>query len=223
MSIGQMTARDCAEWCAYNSGWVRETGVEGDPVWCKREDLKRWNPSKECAPEGSQDECPFQITIESALTALPRGWEVQKKDSVWMGEHANNKHTPKIFIVTYPDDMTAIYRIAVAARCGGRDANIGSPRIPTRTIGKTRELYMSLPLTAYLRGEVHVCNYCGCTVINKKCEGCGASDVVQVNIDQPPKNLPTYTSGELLALGVAKGLCLIAAFALGMAVWEWLK
>ncbi|MFN7302537.1 MAG: hypothetical protein ACK5U7_13780 [Bacteroidota bacterium] len=69
--LDTMTTAQLCDWHAERAGWKYEPGVEGDPVWHKRD--ANWQRGHD-HPDGSQYEHPFPPTLDGAASAMPEGW-----------------------------------------------------------------------------------------------------------------------------------------------------
>ena len=75
-----MTTAQLCDWFAERAGWKYEPGVEGDPVWHKRD--ANWQRGHD-HPDGSQYDHPFPPTRDGAAFAMPDGWLVTCTKRNW--------------------------------------------------------------------------------------------------------------------------------------------
>lgn len=122
------TTENCRDWLARDDGWYYLAGVEGDPVWCKVEALKTWNPSQENHPEGSQYEHPYPETLDAAVKAMPKGWRMFRNDQPGDGkwwyieatQYPKRENGDRARIVS-ESEIEGRFRLAVTARLMDRD------------------------------------------------------------------------------------------------------
>lgn len=118
MNVNEMTAAECADWCAAQNGWRIFNMPVGPRLYLA--------PGK---PEDAdcQTECPYPLTLDGAAAALPDGvcgLVIERKFDWFNGEVHAKAYSPMgwgrcgaLWIHTYgPDELTARYRLAVA--CG---------------------------------------------------------------------------------------------------------
>lgn len=112
MNYNEMTAAQCADWLAEKDGVKRgpqrHDSIVGD-CWY------RINPET-----GRKEFCyhPYQMTLDSAESALREPWDWDEVQ--WYTAHieavVRNIDTGRKLGTTAPDELTARYRAAVAAR-----------------------------------------------------------------------------------------------------------
>lgn len=100
-NLSTMTTAQLCDWHAERAGWKYEPGVEGDPVWHKRD--ANWQRGHD-HPDGSQYEHPFPPTLDGAASAMPEGWWWRRSDLSW-GETwwLAGPPTVELYTVKIPD------------------------------------------------------------------------------------------------------------------------
>lgn len=118
MNYNEMTAAQCADWLAVKDGWTWRpyAGSDDQRLWTHpdgREELE-WRGTERMDNEHG----PYKLTLDAAAGALREPW---KWDAVeWWNEmvrvSACKITTWEKLYVDGPDELTARYRAAVAAR-----------------------------------------------------------------------------------------------------------
>ena len=108
MNYNEMTSAQCADWLAEKDGWLWRP-YAGDEHW------RLWTLA---AKNAEQFDHPYQLTLDAAAGALREPWVIHRicwhtahvSVSMWRRNSACWKN------VHGPDELTARYRAAVAAR-----------------------------------------------------------------------------------------------------------
>lgn len=107
-----MNAQQCADWLEAKDEWIRTT-VDGYTTW-----TRKCHPEVAASPSNFRRTPPYALTLDGAAAALREPWEIymirfttahvsvsllRQNTACWKNVHA-------------PDELTARYRAAVAAR-----------------------------------------------------------------------------------------------------------
>jgi hypothetical protein len=138
MNVNDMTAQECADWCADQDGWNYEPAkVEGFGAtahyW--------WRYTIDVAHGGRTYASvhPYPLTIDGAAAALPEGWRLHRldwctTDESWVAEAKKELSQGRYayrqidaydsdgrWVAAITDELTARYRLAVACKMAAKE------------------------------------------------------------------------------------------------------
>lgn len=111
-----MTAQACADWLAERDGWTKEIDTDGQVSWVQHRE--KWLNDERAINMTRQYVHPMPMTLDAAAAALREPWDWDEVQ--WYTAHieavVRNIDTGRKIRTTAPDELTARYRAAVAAR-----------------------------------------------------------------------------------------------------------
>lgn len=111
MNYNEMTAAQCADWLEAKD-WIKSV-VDGYATW-----TRKCPPEVAASPHNYRRTPPYPLTLDAAAGALREPWDWDYIEWWEDGTEASvrNMETGKKLAHLAPDELTARYRAAVAAR-----------------------------------------------------------------------------------------------------------
>jgi hypothetical protein len=123
IDINTATAQECADWLAEQDGWNQEP-PQVDGMGDQREYWWQWTISSAHGGRTYAYSPPYPLTLDAAAGALKRPWRLVRVDLNHDGRTMAtiyNGAECKWNNIEGPDELTARYRAAVAARLDGME------------------------------------------------------------------------------------------------------
>jgi len=116
VNYNEMTAAQCADWLAEKDGWSKEIDTDGQVSWVQHRE--KWLNDERAINLTRQYVHPMPLKLDAAAGALREPWDWDYIEWWEDGTEASvrNMETGKKLAHLAPDELTARYRAAVAAR-----------------------------------------------------------------------------------------------------------
>ncbi len=133
MNVNDMTAQECADWCAEQDGWqppgspvVRRDGTTCTiGAWTRRIRDGHYDHNGYEYASGSRGievpKHPHPLTLDGAAAALPEGWIITIRSTLAGKWSAVGRKSGKRYAAVATDELTARYRLAVLCRMAAKE------------------------------------------------------------------------------------------------------